>query len=90
MTRLLLQQRITSLWEAEQHVYAIPEPGTMPSRVWTSLTNERRIGLRSHAIEIWKRHIESDYALIPHPQIVIPEYRQMLTQPDGELIVEEI
>jgi hypothetical protein len=90
MMRLLLQQRITSLWEAEQHVYSIPEAGTMPSRNWTSLTNDRRVGLRSRAIEIWKQHLENDYALVPHPSIMVPEYRQMLTHPDGELIVEEV
>jgi hypothetical protein len=89
MMRLILEQRITSLWEAEQHVYAIPPAGMMPSRHWTSLTSDHRVRLRSRAIEIWKRYLESENALVPHPPIVIPEYRQMLSQPDGELIVEE-
>ncbi|MFI5201377.1 MAG: hypothetical protein ACHQNE_03220 [Candidatus Kapaibacterium sp.] len=86
---LLLEQRITSLWEAEQHVYSIPAAGTMPSRHWVALTSDRRVHLRSRAIEIWRNYIENDFATIPHPPILIPEYRQMLTQPDGELIVEE-
>ncbi len=88
--RLVLQQRISSLWEAEQHVYSIPESGTMASKHWTSLTSDRRVGLRTRAIAIWKQHIESEYALVPHPAIVVPEYRQMLMHPDGELIVEEV
>ncbi len=90
MLRLVLEQRISSLWEAEQHVYGIPAAGTMPSRHWTSLTSERRVHLRSRAIEIWKRYLENENAISPHPPIVIPEYRQMLSQPDGELIVEEV
>jgi hypothetical protein len=89
MTRLLLVQRITSLWEAEQHVYGIPEGGTIPSRPWVSLTNDRRVDLRNRAIEIWRSYLDSDGRLIAHPPIFIPEYRQMLTHPDGELIVEE-
>ncbi|GEM_PF-2208395 len=89
-TRLLLEQRITSLWEAEQHVYGIPAAGTMPSRPWVSLTTERRVHLRSRAIEIWRNYLENDCAIIPHPPIAVPEYRQMLSQPDGELIVEEL
>jgi hypothetical protein len=90
--KLLLQQdqRISSLWEAEQHVYSIPAAGVMPSRPWTSLTTERRVGLRSHAIGIWKKYLENENALVPHPPILIPEYRQMLTHPDGDLIVEEV
>src|SRR5436305_1166327 len=90
--KLLLQQeqRISSLWEAEQHVYGIPAAGVLPSRPWTSLTTERRVGLRSRAIEIWRRYLEEENALVPHPPILIPEYRQMLTHPDGELIVEEV
>jgi hypothetical protein len=86
---LLLQQRITSLWEAEQHVYSIPAAGTMPSRHWVALTSDRRVHLRSRAIEIWRNYIESEFEIIPHAPIIIPEYRQMLTQPNGELIVEE-
>lgn len=45
--------------------------------------------LRSRAIEIWKNYLENDYAIEPHPPIIVPEYRLMLTQPDGELIVDE-
>jgi hypothetical protein len=86
---LILEQRITSLWEAEQHVYSIPSAGTMPSRHWVSLTSERRVHLRSRAIDIWRSYLENEFALVPHAPIVVPEYRQMLTQPDGELIVEE-
>lgn len=90
MMRLVLEQKITSIWEAEQHVYAIPAAGVMCSRDWTSLTNSRRVALRTKAIEIWKSYLENDNAVIPHPPIRVPEYRQMLTQPDGELIVEEL
>ena len=90
MMRLILQQRIASLWEAEEHVYGIPPSGVMPSNHWTSLTSDRRVGLRNRAIEIWKQYLENENALVPHPPIVIPEYRQMLSQPDGELIVEEV
>ncbi len=90
MLRLTLEQRISTLWEAEQHVYSIPPSGTMPSRHWTSLTSERRVHLRSHAISIWKYYLENENRITPHPPIVIPEYRQMLSQPDGELIVEEV
>lgn len=90
MMTLLLEQRITSLWEAEQHVYGIPAAGTMPSRPWASLTSERRVHLRSSAIEIWQNYLENEYATIPHPPILVPEYRQMLSQPNGELIVEEL
>ena len=86
---LLLEQRITSLWEAEQHVYGIPAAGTMPSRPWVALTTDRRVRLRSRAIAIWRAYLENDSEVIPHPHILVPEYRQMLTQPDGELIVEE-
>lgn len=89
MISLLLEQRITSLWEAEQHVYSIPAAGTMPSREWTALTTDRRVHLRSRAIEIWQNYLENEQA-IPHPAILVPEYRQMLTHPDGELIVEEL
>ena len=89
MMRLILQQRIASVWEAEQHVYSIPESGMMASQHWTSLTSERRVGLRSRAIEIWRNYLDNDEALVPHPPIIVPEYRQMLSQPDGELIVEE-
>jgi hypothetical protein len=90
--KLLLQQqqKISSLWEAEQHVYSIPAAGVMASRNWTSLTTERRVGLRSRAIEIWRNYLENENALVPHAPILIPEYREMLTQPDGELIVEEM
>ncbi len=89
MLRLILSQRISTLWDAEQHVYGIPAAGTMPSRHWSSLTSERRVMLRSRAIEIWKNYLENDYAIEPHPPIIVPEYRLMLTQPDGELIVDE-
>ena len=89
MLQLILQQKITSLYDAEQHVYAIPAAGTLASRNWTSLTNERRVNLRSRAITIWKDYLDNDGRLTTHPPIVIPEYRQMLTHPDGELIVEE-
>jgi hypothetical protein len=90
MLRLILTQKISSLYEAEQHVYSIPATGAMPSRAWTLLTNERRVGLRTKAIDIWKDYLENDYRMIPHPAIGIPEYRQMLCQPDGEMIVEEV
>ncbi len=90
MLSLLLEDRISSLWEAEQHVYAIPAAGTMPSRQWTALTFERRVNLRSRALEIWRDYLERDRAMTPHPPIAIPEYRQMLSHPDGELIVEEL
>jgi len=90
MLRLVLTQRISSLFEAEQHVYSIPAAGTMPSRHWTSLTTERRVNLRSQAIKLWKHYLDSEGEVVSHPQIVIPEYRQMLTQLDGELIVEEV
>lgn len=89
MLRLILTQRISSLYEAEQHVYSIPAAGAMPSRAWASLTNERRVGLRTKAIDIWKDYLESEQQTT-HPAITIPEYRQMLTQPDGEMIVEEV
>ena len=90
MTRLLLlEQRITSLWEAEQHVYGIPMAGTIPSHSWVSLTSDRRVHLRNRAIEIWRIYLETDGNIVPHPPIFIPEYRQMLMHPDGELIVEE-
>jgi hypothetical protein len=90
MLRLVLEQKISTVWEAEQHVYGIPAAGVMCSRDWTSLTNSRRVALRTRAIELWKQYLESDNAVIPHPPIRIPEYRQMLTQPDGEPIVEEL
>lgn len=90
MLRLVLEQKISTLWDAEQHVYGIPTAGVMCSRDWTSLTNARRVALRNKAIEIWKNYLENDMALTPHPPIRVPEYRQMLTQPDGELIVEEL
>ena len=90
MTRLLLEQRIGSMWEAEQHVYSIPSAGTMASRLWTSLTTERRVDLRTRAIGLWRYYLENDGAIVPHPPIVVPEYRDMLSQPDGELIVEEL
>lgn len=89
MISLLLEQRITSLWEAEQHVYGIPAAGTMPSREWTALTSERRVHLRNRAIEIWRNYLEQENT-VPHPTIIVPEYRQMLSHPDGELIVEEL
>ena len=89
MTKLLLEQRISSLWEAEQHVYSIPMAGTIPSRFWVSLTTERRVHLRTRAIEIWRNYLENNGATVPHPEIHVPEYRQMLTHPNGELIVEE-
>ena len=89
MLKLTIEEKITSLWEAEQHVYGIPEADTMPSPHWTSLPTERRVWLRSRAIEIWKRYLENDSAIVPHPPIIIPEYRRMLTHPDGDLIVEE-
>jgi hypothetical protein len=90
MLRLMLQQKITSIYEAEQHVYAIPPAGTLASRAWTALTNEHRVELRSRAISLWRKYLDSDGLLISHPPIVVPEYRQMLTQPDGEMIVEEV
>jgi len=90
MLRLLLGERITTLFEAEQHVYAIPAAGQMPSSSWTSLTHERRHTLRSKAVSLWKNYLESDGMTIQHPSIAVPEYRQMLTHPDGDLIVEEV
>lgn len=90
MLRLVLTQRINSLYEAEQHVYSIPAAGTLPSRAWTSLTNERRVSLRTRALSLWRDYLENDNRLVPHPPISVPEYRQMLSQPDGELIVEEV
>jgi hypothetical protein len=90
MLRLILGEKITTLFEAEQHVYSIPAAGQMPSSSWTSLTHERRHGLRSRAVSLWKEYFESDGRTIAHPPIVIPEYRQMLTHPDGDLIVEEL
>ena len=89
MLRLILTQKISSLYEAEQHVYSIPAAGAMPSRAWTLLTNERRVGLRTKAIDLWRDYLETE-RMVPHPAIAIPEYRQMLTQPDGEMIVEEV
>ena len=86
----VMGDRIISLWEAEQHVYAIPASGEMPSRHWTMLTSERRVGLRSRAIEIWKRYLDEDGRTVPHPALEIPELRQMLSHPNGELIVEEL
>ncbi|HET6510847.1 MAG TPA: hypothetical protein VFH43_01550 [Candidatus Kapabacteria bacterium] len=70
MLRLILTQKISSLYEAEQHVYSIPAAGAMPSRAWTLLTNERRVGLRTKAIDIWKDYIDNDYRMVPHPAIV--------------------
>ena len=90
MQRLALEQKISSQFEAEQHVYSIPEAGAMASRAWTSLTHEKRVSLRNQALTIWKRFFENDGRTIPHPPIFVPEYRQMLSQPDGEMIVEEI
>jgi hypothetical protein len=90
MMRLVLEQRISTLWEAEQHVYGIPTAGVMCSRDWTSLTNARRVDLRTRAIEIWKNYLENDNSVVPHAPIKVPEYRQMLSQPSGELIVEEL
>ena len=87
---MLLAQRITSLFEAEQHVYGIPPAGQMPSKSWASLTHERRLSIRSRAVGLWREYFENDGRLIPHPAITIPEYRSMLTHPDGELIVEEM
>lgn len=89
MLRLILSQRISSLYEAEQHVYGIPASGAMPSRAWASLTNERRVSLRTRAISLWKEYLENEERIMNHPPILVPEYRQMLTQPDGEMIVEE-
>ena len=83
-------ERIRTVWEAEQHVYGIPAAGTMPSSDWTILTTERRVNLRSRAIEIWRRYLENDERMIPHPAVGIPEFRQMLTHPNGEMIVEEL
>jgi hypothetical protein len=88
--KTLTYERISTLWEAEQHVYGIPAAGTMPSNDWTKLTSERRVNLRSRAIEIWRRYLENDGRVIPHPAMTVPELRQMLTHPDGELIVEEL
>jgi hypothetical protein len=90
MLRLFLGQRITSLFEAEQHVYSIPAAGQMPSNSWTSLTHERRHSLRTRAVTLWKEYFENDGRPIVHPSIAIPEYRQMLTHPDGDLIIEEV
>ena len=61
----------------------------MPSPHWVKLTHERRVILRQQAIAIWKRYLDEE-RIVPHPSIMIPEYRLMLTHPDGELIVEEI
>ncbi|MDP4199844.1 MAG: hypothetical protein Q8922_14265 [Bacteroidota bacterium] len=90
MTATLLETRITSLYEAEQHVYAIPPSGKMPSQHWTMLTSERRVSLRSRAIEIWKHYLENDGHVVPHPAVQIPELRTMLSHPDGESIIEEL
>jgi len=90
MLRLLLGERITSLFEAEQHVYSIPAGGQMPSSSWTSLTHERRHVLRTKAVSIWRDYLETDGTTISHPTISVPEYRQMLTHPDGDLIIEEV
>jgi hypothetical protein len=88
--KTLTYERITTLWEAEQHVYGIPAAGTMPSHDWTKLTTERRVNMRSRAIEIWRRYLENDARTIPHPATNVPEFRQMLTHPDGAPIVEEL
>jgi hypothetical protein len=89
MLKLVLEEKITSLWEAEQHVYGIPDAGSMPSPDWLVLSTERRVRLRGQAIGIWKRYLENDFTIVPHPPIAIPEYREMLTNPDGDMIVEE-
>ena len=89
MLKLVIEEKITSLWEAEQHVYGIPEAGSMPSPDWTMLTTDRRVRLRGRAIDIWKQYLDNDFAIVPHPPILVPEYRQMLTHPDGDMIVEE-
>lgn len=88
--KTLTYERISTLWEAEQHVYGIPPAGTMPSHDWTKLTTERRVTLRSRAIEIWRRYLENDARTIPHPPMQVPELRQMLSHPNGEMIVEEL
>ena len=89
MLSLTLTQRITSLYEAEQHVYSIPIAGQSVSDVWHTLTHEHRHSLRSRAVTIWRDYLDSEGRLVTHPHIAIPEYREMLTHPDGELIVEE-
>ena len=86
----LLHNAISSLWETEQHIYSIPNSRTMVSLAWAELTSEDRCDLRSRALEIWRDYLENQTVTFPHPHIVIPEYREMLSQPDGELIVEEI
>ena len=90
MLRLTLTQRISTLYEAEQHVYSIPAAGQFASSTWTSLTHERRHNLRTRAVSIWKEYLETEGTIAPHPAIAVPEYRQMLTHPDGDLIVEEV
>jgi hypothetical protein len=90
MIASFVDTRITTLWEAEQHVYGIPAAGTMPSEDWAALTTERRVGLRSRAIEIWTRYLDNDGRIVPHPPLRIPEFRLMLAHPDGEPIVEEL
>ena len=89
MLSLTLTQHISTLYEAEQHVYSIPIAGQAVSDTWTSLTHERRHTLRIKAVSLWRDYIDNDGQLVPHPHIAVPEYRQMLTQPDGDLIVEE-
>jgi len=89
MLRMTLTQRISSLYEAERHVYSIPIAGSHVSDLWVSLTHERRHNLREKAVSLWRDYLESDGRTVPHPHIVVPEYRAMLMHPDGELIVEE-
>lgn len=90
MLKLIQSPRITSIFEAEQHVYSIPAAGTMPSRPWTLLTNARRVDLRTQAISLWKHYLDTDGDIVPHASIGVPEFRQMLMQPSGELIIEEL
>ena len=90
MSGPIIDTRISTLWEAEQHVYGIPAAGTMPSIEWTRLTTDRRVVMRSRAIEIWKRYLENDGRVLPHPSLWVPELRQMLSHTGGELIVEEL
>jgi hypothetical protein len=90
MLRMTISQKITTMFEAEQHVYSIPVAGQLSSKVWSSLTHELRHNLRSRAVLLWRDYLESEGRLTPHPPIVVPEYREMLTHPDGDLIVEEL
>ena len=78
------------MFEAEEHVYGIPMAGVAASREWASLAYARRVDLRDRAIRLWKHYLETEGNIVPHPPILIPEYRQMLSHPSGEMIVEEI